>query len=141
MKTTHIIAIIVIALGIAIVMSTAGNASSYVDFKEAFERAEDGNETKVHVIGELTKNTAGEVIGVMYDPQVNPNYMEFTMIDDKQVTHKVACINPPASMQDFYKSEKVVVIGKVVEKKQGKQFVASEVLMKCPSKYEEKEIK
>lgn len=137
MKLSHIIAIVVIAVGISVIISTAGNASSYVSFDEAFEMAESGDEAKVHVIGELTKDAQGDVIGVIYNPQLDPNYMEFTLTDDKNEKHKVICINPPASMQDFYKSEKVVVIGKVA----GKDFVATEVLMKCPSKYEETELK
>jgi cytochrome c-type biogenesis protein CcmE len=137
MKLSHIIAIVVIAVGISVIISTAGNASSYVSFEEAFKMAESGDDSKIHVIGELTKNKQGDVVGVMYNPQVDPNYMEFTLTDDKNKEHKVICVNPPASMQDFYKSEKVVVIGMA----KGKDFVATEVLMKCPSKYEETELK
>ena len=137
MKISHIIAICVIAVGIGIIVSTAGNASSYVNFSEAFERAANGNDVEVHVIGELPKNNAGDVIGVMYNPEVDPNYMEFDLVDNNNEKHRVACVNPPASMQDFYRSEKVVIIGKA---KKGK-FLAKEVLMKCPSKYEENQIK
>jgi cytochrome c-type biogenesis protein CcmE len=58
------------------------------------------------------------------------------LVDENQEEHEVVCYNPPASMQDFTKSEKVVVIGRVINN----QFVASEILMKCPSKYEENKL-
>jgi cytochrome c-type biogenesis protein CcmE len=88
-------------------------------------------------VGELPKNAMGEVVGVEYDPLKDANYLAFDLIDDSQQVRRVVCYNPPASMQDFKRSEKVVVIGQV----KGEQFVASEILMKCPSKYEEKQIK
>jgi cytochrome c-type biogenesis protein CcmE len=137
MKITHIIGIIVIAIAIGIIITSAGSASQYVNFKQAKEMAADGNSDKVHVVGELTKNAQGEVIGVEYDPLKDANYLAFSVIDDKKMVQKVVCFNPPPSMKDFTKSEKVVLIGKY---KDG-VFVASEILMKCPSKYEEKELK
>lgn len=137
MKITHIIGIIVIAVAIGIIVSSAGNASQYVNFAQAQAMATDGNSDKVHVVGELAKDAQGQVIGVQYDPLKDPNYLAFSLVDDKGATQQVVCYNPPASMQDFAKSEKVVVIGRY----KGKEFVASEILMKCPSKYEEKEIK
>ena len=137
MKITHIIGIIVIAIAIGIIITSAGSASQYVNFKQAQEMAADGNADKVHVVGELTKNAQGEVIGVEYDPLKDANYLAFSVIDDKKMVQKVVCFNPPPSMKDFTKSEKVVLIGKY---KDG-VFVASEILMKCPSKYEEKELK
>ena len=136
MKFTHILGIIVIAVGIGIIVSTAGDASQYVTFKEAFSLAESGDDSKVHVIGELKKNGT-QVVGVKYEPSVDPNYLAFTLVDENQEEHEVVCYNPPASMRDFEKSEKVVIIGRA----KGGQFVASEILMKCPSKYEEKELK
>ena len=41
MKKSHIIGIFVIAIAIMIIMTTAGDASTYVSFGEAIERAED----------------------------------------------------------------------------------------------------
>jgi len=137
MKKSHIFGIIVIAIAIGIIISTAGDASTYVTFKEAFALAENGSDRKVHVIGELKKDAANEVIGVKYNPSLDPNYLAFTLVDDNKEAHEVVCYQPPASMTDFEKSEKVVVIGRVIKGK----FVASEILMKCPSKYEEKELK
>jgi cytochrome c-type biogenesis protein CcmE len=136
MKITHIIGIVAIALGIFIVISTAGNASSYVNFSQAYQMASEGDDAKVHLMGELKKDAAGNPTGIIYDPQIDPNYLQFELIDENKESHAVVCTNPPASMQDFFRSEKVVVIGRV---NQG-QFVANEVLMKCPSKYEESEL-
>lgn len=137
MKITHIVGILVIAIAIGIIVSSAGNASQYVSFKVAKEMEKNGENDKVHIVGELTKNGAKEVIGVEYEPLKDPNYLAFSVIDENKEVQKIVCYNPPASMQDFKKSEKVVVIGKY----QKGVFVASEILMKCPSKYEEKELK
>jgi cytochrome c-type biogenesis protein CcmE len=137
MKITHIVGILVIAIAIGIIVSSAGNASQYVSFKVAKEMEKNGENDKVHIVGELTKNEAKEVVGVEYEPLKDPNYLAFSVIDENKEVQKIVCYNPPASMQDFKKSEKVVVIGKY----QKGVFVASEILMKCPSKYEEKELK
>ena len=137
MKITHIIGIVAIALGIGIVISTTGNASSYVSFEEAYKMAKEGDDSKVHLMGELKKDASGKPTGIIYDPQIDPNYLQFELIDENKESHAVVCTNPPASMQDFFRSEKVVVIGRV----NGEHFVANEVLMKCPSKYEENQLK
>ncbi|MGB0521782.1 MAG: cytochrome c maturation protein CcmE [Flammeovirgaceae bacterium] len=138
MKLSHIIAIATIAIGIGVIISTAGNASTYVNFDEAQKLATNGNDAKVHVIGELMKDPSGNVINVRYNPQLDPNYLEFMLMDENQQKHTVITHNPPASMQDFFKSEKVVVIGNY---SQEGHFKASEILMKCPSKYEETQVK
>ncbi|GAB4335252.1 MAG: hypothetical protein OHK0038_12800 [Flammeovirgaceae bacterium] len=114
-----------------------GDASQYVGFKDAYSMAQQGDDSKVHVIGMLKRNEAKEVIGLEYNPSLDPNYLSFILIDEENQEQKVVCHNPPASMKDLEKSEKIVVIGRF---KEG-QFVASEILMKCPSKYEEKELK
>ncbi len=137
MKISHLIGIVVIAIAIGIIVSSAGNASQYVNFKTAKTMATNGETDKVHIVGELTKNEAKEVVGVEYEPLRDANYLSFTLIDENKEIQKVVCYNPPPAMQDFKKSEKVVVIGKY----QNGVFVASEILMKCPSKYEEKELK
>lgn len=133
MKMSQILGLIAIAIGIGIVVSTAGNASSYVNFEQAYEMAEKGDESKVHLIGELRKDPKGHPVGIVYNPQMDPNYLEFQLVDENKETHSIICTAPPASMKDFYRSEKVVVIGRV----NGEQFVANEILTKCPSKYEE----
>jgi cytochrome c-type biogenesis protein CcmE len=86
MKITHIIGIIVIAIAIGIIITSAGSASQYVNFKQAKEMAADGNSDKVHVVGELTKNAQGEVIGVEYDPLKDANYLAFSVRRQKDGT-------------------------------------------------------
>ncbi|UZR93246.1 cytochrome c maturation protein CcmE [Chondrinema litorale] len=136
MKKTHIFGVVVIAIAIGIIISTAGDASKYVTFDEAFDLASSGSDKKVHVIGELKKDASNQVVGVKYNPGLDPNFLAFTLVDENKEAKEIVCYQPPASMTDFEKSEKVVVIGRVIED----QFVASEILMKCPSKYEEREI-
>ena len=138
MKKAHIFGLIVVAIAISIIISSAGDASQYVTFQEAQAIAAENENEKVHIVGELTKNPQGEIVGVEYDPLKDPNYLAFNLIDEKKQIFKVVCYNPPPSMQDFKKSEKIVIIGKC---KNQHEFVASEILMKCPSKYEEKDVK
>ncbi|TAG52090.1 MAG: cytochrome c maturation protein CcmE [Cytophagales bacterium] len=135
MKTSYIIGLVVIGIAISIIVTTAGDASSYVSFKEAIELAKDGDDTKVHVVGKLSKSTNGEIIGMVYAPQLDPNYFEFQLIDQKNEVKKVIYSNPKP--QDFERSEQVVIIGSM----KNDVFVCDKILMKCPSKYQETEIK
>lgn len=134
MKKSHIIGIIIIALAIGIIMSSVGDASTYVSFGEAIERAEEGNSTKVHVVGRLKKDPQGR-IDMAYDPLIDPNYFAFTLVDTNHVEQRVVYYNPKP--QDFERSEQVVITGNM----QQDVFVADKILLKCPSKYVEKEIK
>jgi len=133
MKKSHIIGIIVIALAIGIIMSSVGDASTYVSFGEAIERAQEGNATKVHVVGRLKKDPQGH-IDMAYDPLVDPNYFAFTLVDTNHVAQRVVYYNPKP--QDFERSEQIVITGNM----QKDVFVADKILLKCPSKYVEKEI-
>lgn|SRR5688572_18139120 len=135
MKKTHIIGIIIIALAIGIIMSTAGDASVYVSFKEAKELAEEGNNKKVHVVGRLLKDEQKHIIGLQYDPVKDPNYFSFMLVDTNKIEQRVVYYNPMP--QDFERSEQVVITGNM----QKDIFVADKILLKCPSKYTEKEIK
>ena len=134
MKKSHIIGIIIIAAAIMIIMSTAGDASTYVDFGQAKELAADGSKTKVHVVGRLKKDAKGHIIGMQYDPLVDPNYFSFMLVDTNRVEQKVVYFNPKP--QDFERSEQVVITGNI----QNNVFVADKILLKCPSKYVEKEV-
>ena len=66
MKKSHIIGIAVIAIAIAIIVSTAGDASSYVTFGEAKLIADNGNPSKIHVVGTLKKGPHDSIIGMQY---------------------------------------------------------------------------
>ena len=64
----------------------------------------------------------------------DPNYFSFFMKDDKGVEKKV--ILNQSKPQDFEMSEQIVVTGTM----KGNDFVADEILLKCPSKYKDEEI-
>lgn len=135
MKRTHILGIAIIAIAIAIIVSTAGDASSYVSFKEAKELASDGDNTPVHVVGRLKKDANNHILGMQYDPLKDPNYFTFMLVDTNRLEQQVIYFKPKP--QDFERSEQVVIIGKM----QKDVFVADKILLKCPSKYVEKDIK
>lgn len=137
MKRSHIIALGVIAIAIAMIISTIGDASTYLSFKEAKELAEKGNAKAVHVVGELPRNANGDPIGIRYEPSVNPNQFEFLMIDSLNTQYRVVHHQPKP--QDMEKSEKVVVVGRM--NLEGGYFEADKILLKCPSKYNNGELK
>jgi cytochrome c-type biogenesis protein CcmE len=120
MKITHIVALLAIAVCIGILISVMGSSSTYASFKEAKENP--GKE--FHVIGHWQKTA-----GYIYDPVKDPNYFAFTMEDSTGQVAQVVLHNDKP--QDFERSEKVVVVGKIKDK----NFEASQILMKCPSKY------
>jgi cytochrome c-type biogenesis protein CcmE len=130
MKKIHIFGLIVIAMAIGIIVATAGDASTYVDFAEAEEMANDGETKSIHVVGKLKKDAAGQIVGMKYDPVMDANRFEFVLIDNKNRERKV--IYSSSKPQDFDKSEQVVVIGAM----KGDHFACEKILMKCPSKYE-----
>ena len=143
MKKAHILAIAVIAIAIGIIMSAAGDASVYVSFKEARERAAEGNLTKVHVVGRLPRDGQKNILGLEYNPVLDPNYFAFTLVDTNRIAQRVIYFNPKP--QDFDKSEQVVITGAMRIMNMGGTrkdiFVADKILLKCPSKYVEKDIK
>jgi cytochrome c-type biogenesis protein CcmE len=120
MKKAHIIGIIIIAIAIGAILTTLNNTSTYASFTEAAQSPND----EFHVVGKLNKEKEN-----VYEPQVDANIFSFYMIDNKGTERKVILHkNKP---QDFERSEQIVLIGKM----QGEEFIASDILMKCPSKY------
>ena len=130
MKKIQIFGLVIIAVAIGIIVSTAGDASTYVDFSKAQDMAADGDNESIHVVGRLKKDAAGQILDMQYDPKIDPNYFTFTLVDNKNVAKKVVYMS--TKPQDFDKSEQVVVIGKM----HNGTFAAEKILMKCPSKYE-----
>ena len=120
MKKIHILGIVVIAIAIGAIFTTLNNTSTYASFAEAAK--EQGSE--FHVVGKLNKDKE-----MVYEPKVDANIFKFYMVDNKGTECKVVLHkNKP---QDFERSEQIVIIGKM----QGQDFQASDILMKCPSKY------
>ena len=134
-KPLHIGGLLVIAIGISVIVSTSGDASTYVCFSEARELSDEGENEKVHVVGELPKNDKGEIEGMVYAPQTDPNLFRFFLVDEKKERQEVIYFSPKPP--DFERSEKIVVVG---EMRKGK-FVADKILMKCPSKYQDNEFR
>jgi cytochrome c-type biogenesis protein CcmE len=57
------------------------------------------------------------------------------MIDEKGKESKVVYHNPEPT--DFERSEKIVIVGSM----EGDHFEASKILLKCPSKYTDNQVK
>jgi len=132
MKPSYIVAIVVIAAAIGIIIVTAGDASTYVNFNQAYTMASEGNTTAIHVVGELKKDDAGHVVGL--ENSIDKLSFSFVLVDDNKKEQKVFYNEPMPP--DFLRSEKVVVIGSY----QGDQFIARKILLKCPSKYQEQKL-
>ena len=119
MKKSAIIGLITIAISVGILFSLNANTDTYSNFKEA---SSSGKEE--HVMGYWEKAK-----GTYYDAVKDPNHFGFHMKDEKGEIREV--IYNGTKPQDFEKSEKLVLIGKMKSDK----FYASKILMKCPSKY------
>ena len=115
-----------------IIISTAGDASTYVNFGEAKELSESGDDQKIHVVGELKKSADGKPIGLATSP--DKLSFSFQMIDHNGLEQKVIFNEPMHA--DFLRSEQVVVVGAY----RNDYFIASKILMKCPSKYNENQL-
>ncbi|SUZ81497.1 uncharacterized protein METZ01_LOCUS34351 [marine metagenome] len=92
-----------------------------------------GNSSKIHVVGQLNKNENNEIQGLMNSK--NKLSFSFDMIDENGKIESVFYGEPMPP--DFLLSEQIVVIGSYNEER----FIANEILLKCPSKYTENNIK
>lgn len=124
MKKIHIIGVLIAAIAIGVLIKEAYSVDKMVNFAEA-QRTGD----KVKIVGHLVKDKE-----IVYDPAVDPNKFTFYMIDKDSVEAKVTLLK--AKPTDFEMSEQVTVTGR---SKDG-QFIASDVLMKCPSKYKDENV-
>ena len=122
MKKSHIVLLFLIGTAIMYIISTSGDYSTYADFDMAA-----ANEGKVYqVIGQLEDKES-----IFYEPTKNPNFFSFMLTDKSGEEHKVIYHGPPPP--DFERSEDVVLNGKM----ENGQFIATKILLKCPSKYED----
>jgi cytochrome c-type biogenesis protein CcmE len=120
MKKTHLFILVFVVAAIGVIISLFANTSTYTDFSAAIDNP--GKE--FHIIGKLVKDKP-----IVYDTKVDANRFTFFMKDQKGAERQV--IYKGAKPQDFEKSEQVVVIGKI----ENDEFLASSLLLKCPSKY------
>jgi cytochrome c-type biogenesis protein CcmE len=132
MKKSHIFVIVIIAVAVAIIVSSTESASTYVTFAEAYQMASSGSSKSIHVVGELKKDSSGKVVGI--ETGADKVSFSFVMLDEAGKEQQVFYNQPMP--QDFTRSEKVVVIGHY----KGEDFYAEKILLKCPSKYQEKEL-
>ncbi len=122
MKKTHLLLIVILLVLVGVLLSLMNDVSSYEAFSS--EKANAGFE--VHVVGTLVKEKP-----IYYEPEKNANYFTFFMRDSDGEERKVIYNQPKP--QDFERSEKIVVVGMM----NNNTFEASQILMKCPSKYVE----
>ncbi|MCB0659829.1 MAG: cytochrome c maturation protein CcmE [Saprospiraceae bacterium] len=118
-----IVSLIVILIGVIVVITSSKDVSTYASIQDA----KSGNLVKI--AGQLSKDKPME-----YDAENNPNQFVFFMHDQKGGEVKVV-LNKPKP-QDFEMSEQIVVTGRMTND----VFSATDILMKCPSKYKNEEI-
>lgn len=124
MNKTIIAAIILIVGAIGIFIYASDEVSTYGTFAQAEANAE-----RMKVVGTLSKDKE-----MNYDPVKDPNYFSFYMKDQEGREEKVILLTEKP--QDFELSEQIVLTGQMGEN----GFVATDMLMKCPSKYKDEEI-
>jgi cytochrome c-type biogenesis protein CcmE len=95
--------------------------------------AHEGNNKKIHVVGQLKKDADGNILGMKTTQDMLS--VSFVMVDNDN-TEQMVYYNEPMP-PDLVRSEQVVVIGSFKEN----IFIADKILLKCPSKYQEEEIK
>jgi cytochrome c-type biogenesis protein CcmE len=124
MKRIHILSIVMIVAAIALLISASGDMSTYSTFEDARSAPK-----AVKIAGQLAKDK-----DMTYNPDVDANKFSFYLTDQEGETEEVILLAPKP--QDFELSEQVVVTGEWRET----TFVASSILLKCPSKYKNEEV-
>ncbi|MBL8066287.1 MAG: cytochrome c maturation protein CcmE [Chthonomonadaceae bacterium] len=119
MKPGAIVAVLLSVIGMAaVVMAFQTNASKYVSVKEA--KASPGG----------SQHLSGLIVQGTMESSSAKRYLKFVLIDEDGETIPVVMHKlPPANLSA---APKVVAVGGV---KNG-EFVATDIITKCPSKYE-----
>lgn len=124
MKKIYIVALVVIAVVIALLISQLGNFSTYETIATA--KAKPGK--TVTVIAKLDTAT------MEYDPIKNPNYLAFQVQDT--LGSRMNVVYHFEKPMDMEKSERIVLKGKM-ENGVFQIRDQSGILIKCPSKYKD----
>lgn len=127
MKNYQIVLLVLILGGIVYLTSTQSNLSSY----ESIETAKKTPNKFVHIIAKLDTQEP-----VVYNPIQDPNYFEFYITDSLGGKAKVIYHNPKPT--DIEKADRIVLKGKF---NQTGVYECSEILIKCPSKYKDENLK
>jgi cytochrome c-type biogenesis protein CcmE len=126
MKKMHILLLVLLAVSIGGIVAMTGDYTTY----GSFALSKSSPKTTLNIVGYLDKDKA-----IVYEPEKNANYFEFTM-NDKDGNNQLVYYKG-AKPQDFERSEQIVVKGQM----EGDKFHAAEILMKCPSKYNDDQIR
>jgi len=124
MKKRAILGLVVIAVAIAVIITSTAQSSTYGTIADAKKTS-----SELHIIGHLDKKKT-----LYYDAKKDANYFSFYLKDTTGVECKV--VYSGTEPEDFERSEKVVLVGKM----EGENFHASSILLKCPSKYKQDKI-
>ena len=119
MKKGSIFGIVLIAIAIAVIICTYSKTSTYGSFNDAKH-----TDASLDIVGHLDKKKE-----LVYDPTKDANYFAFYMTDKQGQECKVVFAG--TKPQDFERAEQIVLTGQM----KGNEFHASNILMKCPSKY------
>ena len=125
MKKIYLIAALALIAAVSIIVSASKDVTTYATYESA-----SNEKSRVKIAGQIDRD-----FDIEYNPIESPNAFSFRMKDSDGVSKKVILKIPKP--QDFETSETVVVTGKMSDD----TFVATDVLMKCPSKYKDEELK
>lgn len=124
MKKIYIVALVMLVAAAFMLVKSPPEVTTYTDFGVART-----SQKEVKIAGQLAKDKE-----MYYEPAKDPNFFSFYIKDNKGEERKVILL--AAKPKDFEMSEQIVVTGKM----NGEDFVASDVLLKCPSKYKDEEV-
>ncbi len=113
-----------IAAGVVMLISASKDMSTYSTFSQVRKADEPAK-----VVGVLSKDKP-----MYYDAEKDANLFTFYMKDQQGEEYQVSLL--AAKPQDFELSEQIVATGSF----EGETFIASSILMKCPSKYKNEEV-
>ncbi len=124
MKKIYIVALIMVVGAIAMLTMAADEMTTYSNFAEASKTS-----SQVKVVGQLSKDKP-----MVYNPEKDANYFSFYIKDSEGVEKKV--VMHQEKPRDFEMSEQIVLTGKMKDD----DFFATDMLLKCPSKYKDEEV-
>ena len=124
MKKSYFLVLGMIFLAVGVVfLSDDNEVARYRNFAEASVV-----DNSVKLVGTLVKDKPMD-----YRPLENPDLFSFYLKDEEGTERKVNLLQ--AKPQDFEMSEQIVLTGKM----RGDEFLATDIQMKCPSKYKDEE--
>ena len=123
MKKTYLLALIMVIVATALVLTAGGEVAPYANFEKAAETGE-----SVKLVGSLVKDKP-----MVFEPLKDPNKFSFFLEDQEGNEREVILLK--GKPQDFEMSESIVLTGRM----DGDIFIAKDIQLKCPSKYKDEE--